>query len=185
MRIEPRIGLFERLKHLLGAIGKHKELLIGAVLFSLFGIFPIYFSMNAESGVDWSGVLLGSIFLVPTTIMLYMVATSTAYYYEKSLSKKYGVNLLGRVTHKRAEDHSYTEGDSDREIEEIHYIIEFSYRYSGMHESEFYVDSQECYARIKIGDEVPIRVLRFKPKAVYPRVRKLAAAYGLKQSQCA
>ena len=88
--------------------------------------------------------MIGLLFQIPPVILLYMVATSTLYYYEKSLSKEYGVNLLAKVTDKRAEDHSYTENSPRREIDEIHYIIELSYRYSGSHESEFYVDSQDC-----------------------------------------
>lgn len=175
-----------KLKHYHYALRQHTGLLALGFAFLLGGWGLAWFGSDASADSDWLLYIIGGAFSLPMVIILISLPSSVSYYYEKSLAKKYGVDKTARVTGKRIDEYNYRakHGDFYEDMQEFDYIVEYGYTFFGEHEGEFILEEKDVFDGIEVGDEIPIRVLSFRPQFSYPRRSTLAKQLGLPRSRC-
>lgn len=194
MRAVVRLTTTEKIGHFLYALKQHAGIISIALLFVIIGAGACCIPWLYFHEPDWGLICIGLPFvLIPLFGLGYTLPSSIQYYYEKSLAKKYGVNIEATVTNKHIDDYSYTEtmgmndslsGQRYRRIEEYHYFIEYKYEVGESYTGEFDVAGLGCYKKIEVGDFVPIQVLAFKPDVSFPRRRRLAEILGVRGGEC-
>ena len=176
----------EKIGHFRNALKEHQGLIFLFFFFALFGSFFCVLFWPFTKGGAWVPFLIGAFFVVfPFVAGAMTLPSSLSYYYEKSLSKKYGKDATAIVTDKSAETNTFEEssGRDYYEVEETTYCISYRYSFAGEHEGAFYVENGDFYDKIEIGSKIPIRVLAFKPETSYPRRVKLGKSLGFKKSE--
>ncbi|WGI20218.1 hypothetical protein [Amylibacter sp. IMCC11727] len=143
----------------------------------LWGIFGTF--MAAGALVVWAAPVLddawfvyafGWLFILfPLGMMVWTMPSSLMFYYEKQVVKKYGRSAEAVVTdiYDEVLDENVT----------LYYVeYEFTYK-SAQHSGKFYVDEHKLVARMRVGDNVPIKFLAFDPSQSDVRMRSLKGKY--------
>ncbi|PNW29096.1 hypothetical protein [Formosa algae] len=167
-----KISFSRKIKFIQIAIKKNGGILILLSFFLFLGIAMIWFSYRA-------GVLLMVAFGIFVTGMalftiVYTIPSSIMYYYEKEVIKKYGAFTTAVITKKEIEDHSYIDDETKKKVEEVTYLIEYTFEYNYKHFSTFsIVENKEFYDQLTIGLDIPIKYLKTNPNKSSVRMRKL------------
>jgi hypothetical protein len=152
-------------------------LVLGAVHIG-FGCMAIYVINGTTAKI------VGCVFILAGTgvsiFNFYSTVSSIRYYYEKSLLKKYGREVLAKVTEKHIDEffekNNHSSSTKRPLAIERDYRIGFRYSFNGAsYDSECFLNKQALYEILEIGQEIPILILPSKPDVAHPRIRKLTA----------
>ena len=177
------LPLSDRIKFIVKSIIKNGSILAILFAFFLFGCLAIFIATKMENAIGL--YILGGAFISMSLLTFsFTMPSSLAYHYSKALIKKYGCNSTATIIHKEIEDTSYTDSDMEgagQFVEEITYFLTYSFTYLGKKiENSFYVDTENYFNTLEIGDTVPIKFLKTKPEKSAVRMRKLANELNLK-----
>ncbi len=134
--------------------------------FAAVGGGMLWFADSGDGGVMFGGGLFA---LIGIGIIITAVVTnfsSIGYYYERALLRKYGANVDGEVL-------GVTQYNEPENEEEVLWLLRFRYAYVGRcHEGEAFLPDEKWLSQFGVGDWVPLRVLKPRPKYAEPRWRK-------------
>lgn len=133
---------------------------------------------------EWGAMIFGAFFaLIGLALFISSFVTaysSISYYYEQALLRKHGVEVDGVLTRKEADCQFHQEYDKhNRPLGEGHYqcnlLVEFDFQVDGQnHSGAFYLSKLATFDKLREGDPVPLKVLRFDPSVHKVRERRLA-----------
>ncbi|MBN7771626.1 DUF3592 domain-containing protein [Marinobacter daepoensis] len=141
------------------------------------GIFYVDFG-------DWGAMIAGGFFaLMGAGLVLLAIVTTysgASYLYGQALLRKHGVEVDGVLTKKEADCQFYQEYDHRNEPQgegyyQCNLLIEFNFQFDGQnHSGAFYLSKLATFDKLREGDPVPLKVLRFDPSVHKVRERRLA-----------
>jgi hypothetical protein len=159
--------------------------ILGAV-FSCVGGGLIYYS------TEISIKLFGCLFMLPGLGILIFAFVSNiksiSYYYNKCILKTYGREVLAKITEKHVDEFIDRNNRSDASEEDVvierDYRVVFCYSFNAAsYNSECFLDKQELFESLEIGQEIPVLVLPYKPDIAHPRIKKLTFQMKLKNPE--
>ena len=110
------------------------------------------------------------------------------YHYEKQLASKYGKNIQGKIVSIKEEDNTdcYYESDLFGHRRKVTipgklFTVEYSYLYDKEYTDYLLLESENLASLLKIGQEIPVKVLSFKPQLSEVRKQKLGKDLELKK----
>ncbi|NER17491.1 hypothetical protein [Spongiivirga citrea] len=155
------------------------------LVFIGLGIILLYVGSRAsETSTRWFLYSFGGFVIIFVLFfIIYTMPSSIMHYYEKALTNKYGAYTKAVIVKREIEDHSYTENETLLQM--LHYGIHYEFEYQGrLQKGFFYVYHQECYDKLLVGDDIPIKFLKTKPEKSFPRRIKLCNELQLDRKFC-
>ena len=178
------LSIADRIKFSAQAIKKNWGVLAILGVFALGGGFLVFLAPKIETPIAlyvFGGAFIG----VSVFTFIITMPSSLRYFYDQAYIEKYGGYTTAKIIHKEIHDTSYTDDETGRVIEELAYLLTYSFTYFGETiEGTFYVSTRNCYDKIQTGTEIPIKFLKTKPTQSSVRRIKLANDLGLKRGDC-
>lgn len=158
---------------------EYRGILLVGFLFIFIGTVLIFVGLHFDIIflIIFGGIFISfSLFFLISTI-----PSSIIYYYDKALVKKYGRYINACIKEKEIIDNSYYENNKysvttskkDMLIEELNYLLTFSFEYQNqIYQNADFVDKNQ-YEKLNIGDLIPIKFLTIAPNKSLIRKIKL------------
>jgi hypothetical protein len=179
---EYNLTIGDRLSLLGSALSEHILIMALSLFFLVIGLVLVVSAVH----LHWILYVMGGISLAAAAGLAFSLTSSLPHTFRQKEAGSFGTSIKGTVTGKRIDKDTITREHSEAGWTSIPvdiFVIEYTYTMDREYQGEVIIENKVFFDAINKGDEIPLKVLRHRPKDNKPRLISMGKKYRLSRKE--